>query len=458
MTKRPYLVVMPYLFLLIGVSAIITISFPIINTFSIMHGNQNSDIPFTSNANKSQSNVIANSTFLKQPGLYALSQHLNNTVSDLMTIAEASMNGSNSFGNLPQVNVTGEMKTKYHGIPGDQDLEKRMEAKELLSNNRALLYVGLLLPNGDRYFGEPYSPYQTNSSIANFAHRDHFTGALETKQPYLSNVINAVSTGEPLAILANPIYSDVKNNNSLIGVQVLGLNFTYFNDLIKSTVSTEGGNKRAVIVDNNGTEISDSSSDNNIMESFKKLQSFQNARNGESGLVIEEVNGKNMSVSYAPIKFAQTNWIVLLLSSIDPNDSINTTSNITKPISNLEIKDYLAKLKNDTLVQTYIKLTDLEIKKLLETLPGWAANNNKLHKTFEFGDFPTMFSFMFKIAETAMIINHHPNMTSTFTTVTIDMDTWNLGHVISNQDEKLARMTENIYQKEYNQTNYFHNQ
>ena len=78
---------------------------------------------------------------------------------------------------------------------------------------------------------------------------------------------------------------------------------------------TEDSNKRAVIVDNNGTEIADSSSGNNNMESFKILQSFQNARNGESGLLTEEVNGKNMSVSYTPIKFAQTNWIVLFLSS-----------------------------------------------------------------------------------------------------------------------------------------------
>ena len=122
---------MSYLFLLIGVSAITVISVPITITFSLMHENQNSNTPFTNNANKSQLNVITNSTFLKQLGLYTLSQHLNNTVSNLMTIAEASMNGSNSFGKLPQVNVTSEMKMKYHGIPSDQDLEKRTEAKEL---------------------------------------------------------------------------------------------------------------------------------------------------------------------------------------------------------------------------------------------------------------------------------------------------------------------------------------
>jgi cache domain-containing protein len=260
-------------------------------------------------------------SLLKQLGLYTISQRLNYTISNLMGIAEASMNRSNSFGNLPQVNLTSDMKIKYHGIRSDQDLEKRNEAKELLANNKALLYVGLLLPNGDRYFGEPYSPYQTNSSVSNFAYRDHFINALKTKQPYLSNVFKAVSTGEPLAILASPIYADVKNRQSLIGVQVLGLNFTYFNKMIKSTMPTTGDgnkNKRMVILDNNGTEITDSSFDNNNnnnMESFKNLQSFQNAKNGETGLLTEKVNGKNMSISYTPIKFAQTNWIALLLLS-----------------------------------------------------------------------------------------------------------------------------------------------
>ena len=77
----------------------------------------------------------------------------------------------------------------------------------------------------------------------------------------------------------------------------------------------EDSDKRFVIVDNNGTEIADTSSDNNNMESFKELQSFQNAKNGESGSLIEKVNGKKMNISFTPIKFAQTDWVVMLLSS-----------------------------------------------------------------------------------------------------------------------------------------------
>lgn len=312
MVKGLGLMVIPVLFLIIGISAITFMFIPSMSTYSVMNENQNN-----SNTNKSQFSITTNFTLLKQLDTYTLSQSLNNTISDLMDIAEASMNGSNSFGNLPLVNVTSEMKMKYHGIPSDLDLEKRNEAKKLLATNKALLYVGLLLPNGDRYFGEPYSPYQTNSSITNFAYRDHFIGAVETNQPYLSNTLNAVSTGEPLAILANPIYSDAKNNDTLIGVQVLGLNYPYFNDLVKSAMLPEDSNKRFVIIDSDGTEIADSSSDNKNMELYKELQSFQNAKNGESGILVEKVNGKNMYISYTPIKFAQTNWIVLLMSTKD---------------------------------------------------------------------------------------------------------------------------------------------
>ena len=312
MVKGLGLMVIPVLFLIIGISAITFMFIPSMSTYSVMNENQNN-----SNTNQSQFSITTNLTLLKQLDLHTLSQSLNNTISDLMDIAEASMNGSNSFGNLPMVNITSEMKMKYHGIPSDLDLEKRNEAKKLLATNKALLYVGLLLPNGDRYFGEPYSPYQTNSSITNFAYRDHFIGAVETNQPYLSNTLNAVSTGEPLAILANPIYSDAKNNNTLIGVQVLGLNYTYFNDLVKSAMLPEDSNKRFVIIDSNGTQIADSSSDNKNMELYNELQSFQNAKNGESGILVEKVNGKNMYISYTPIKFAQTNWIVLLMSTKD---------------------------------------------------------------------------------------------------------------------------------------------
>ena len=79
--------------------------------------------------------------------------------------------------------------------------------------------------------------------------------------------------------------------------------------------TTGKGDKRMVTVDNNGSEITESSFNNNKLESFKNLQSFQNAKNGQTGLLTEKVNDKNISISYTPIKFAQTNWVALLSSN-----------------------------------------------------------------------------------------------------------------------------------------------
>jgi hypothetical protein len=79
--------------------------------------------------------------------------------------------------------------------------------------------------------------------------------------------------------------------------------------------TTGKGDKRMVTVDNNGSKIADSSFNNNKLESFKNLQSFQNAKKGQTGLLTEKVNDKNISISYTPIKFAPTNWVALLFSS-----------------------------------------------------------------------------------------------------------------------------------------------
>lgn len=137
---------------MIGLFAITMILVPVTNTFSLTPEELTDNISFAGNANKTISKNNS-ASLLKQLGLYTVSQRLNNTVSDLMDIAETSMNRSNSFGKVPQVSLTSDMKIKYHGVRSDQDSEKRNEAKELLASNKALLYVCLLLPNGDRYFG-----------------------------------------------------------------------------------------------------------------------------------------------------------------------------------------------------------------------------------------------------------------------------------------------------------------
>lgn len=109
------------------------------------------------------------------------------------------------------------------------------------------------------------------------------------------------------------------------------------------------------------------------------------------------------------------------------------------------IKDALTSVHNDTIPQ-YLKLSENEINEALKDLPDWVVLDGKLHKTFTFVDFSTLFEFMYQVADASQKLNHHPNMTSTWNTLTLDYDTWSLGHVISDLDVKAARTIEKLYQ------------
>lgn len=110
------------------------------------------------------------------------------------------------------------------------------------------------------------------------------------------------------------------------------------------------------------------------------------------------------------------------------------------------IKNALDSVHNET-TPNYVKLSDNQIAEALDGLSGWIMLDGKLHKTFNFTDFSTLFEFMFKVAEVSQKLNHHPNMTSTWNSLTLDYDTWSLGHVISNLDVKSAQNVEKTYQE-----------
>jgi 4a-hydroxytetrahydrobiopterin dehydratase len=113
-------------------------------------------------------------------------------------------------------------------------------------------------------------------------------------------------------------------------------------------------------------------------------------------------------------------------------------------INGSDIKYALASVQNDT-IPKYVELSASQIKEALTELPGWTIFNGKLHKTFTFKDFFTLFEFIYEVADSSQKLNHHPNTTSTWNTLTIDYDTWSLGHVISNLDIKAAGNVERLY-------------
>jgi hypothetical protein len=237
---------------------------------------------------------------------------------------------------LKNVSYANSIDPTLHGIPQDLDIEKRKIAQDILSADRDLQTIVFLLPNGDVYLQEPYSRQQ-NLTRNNFAFRDYYRGAVSTGDTYLGNVVISASSGLPQANIAVPIYSAGNNSNggnatSLSGVWAGGLNLTAFSESLQSLNLTN--EERIVYVGQYGQKIADSNKqllfNRNQNESFTDLKSFKNAVKGESGSIIEVINGTEMLVLYEPAKFYGTTWAVLLMQPYYSED--NATSLATNTV------------------------------------------------------------------------------------------------------------------------------
>ncbi len=248
-----------------------------------------------------------------------LAKDLEDTLRDGVSALELISNNTTPMTNPPDISLLKSTIKTLHGIPQNADEPKRKLVQDVLSKYKIFQYVGYQTPTGDLYFTEPYF-HQVAIHTLNFAFREHYKGAVASRGPYLSNVITNVVTGKPNAIVAIPIYSqNGGGNKSLIGLLTASLNFTYFDQSLRS-LNVTNNVQRIVLVDHNGTAIVDSSSSGNNKyvpkESFASLQSFKNAIAGKSGSIAESVNGTKMLVSYHPVKAVQRTWAVLLMKTL----------------------------------------------------------------------------------------------------------------------------------------------
>ena len=161
MFKKHHLWVKPSNILFLGSIVILFMFIPHTSIYS-----QNADMQL--NNDTSLNTNITQLEKLENLGLYAVYQPLEMEITKIMDIAHQSMNLTNSFGNFPLVNLTTDMQQQYRGIPSDQDINKRNEAKKLLADNPILSFIGMNFPNGDTDFSEPYDPSQANSSVFNY--------------------------------------------------------------------------------------------------------------------------------------------------------------------------------------------------------------------------------------------------------------------------------------------------
>jgi 4a-hydroxytetrahydrobiopterin dehydratase len=68
----------------------------------------------------------------------------------------------------------------------------------------------------------------------------------------------------------------------------------------------------------------------------------------------------------------------------------------------------------------------------------WKEEDNKLKKTFEFDDFVQAFGFMSQVAIVAEKMQHHPNWSNVYNTVSFELNTHDAGDVVTEKDHKLA--------------------
>jgi Cache domain len=227
---------------------------------------------------------------------------------------------------LPEVKsapFASSISPELHGIPGDVDIPKRKVAQDILNTDKDFQVIFFLMPNGDIYLIEPYSQQQ-NLTGNNFAFRDYYKGAVESRNTYLSDVLISAALGRPQANIAVPMYTE--NNGTLVGLWAGGLNLTSLSESLQAVnmTNSEDG-ERIVIVDQQGQKIVDSNSqsllsNSTLDESFADLQSFRNAINGQSGTITEIINGTILPVSYHPVKAFSNVWAVLFMQPYDNND------------------------------------------------------------------------------------------------------------------------------------------
>jgi 4a-hydroxytetrahydrobiopterin dehydratase len=69
----------------------------------------------------------------------------------------------------------------------------------------------------------------------------------------------------------------------------------------------------------------------------------------------------------------------------------------------------------------------------------WKEENNSLKRAFKFKDFKEAFAFMTQVALIAEKMDHHPNWSNVYNTVSIELSTHDAGNTVTDLDRKLAK-------------------
>jgi 4a-hydroxytetrahydrobiopterin dehydratase len=80
-------------------------------------------------------------------------------------------------------------------------------------------------------------------------------------------------------------------------------------------------------------------------------------------------------------------------------------------------------------------LSDAEAQERLSSLPGWKRNGEAIEKSFKRGDFVGSVEFVASLVEPAEAMNHHPDLSISWDTVTVTLSTHSEGGLTANDFE-----------------------
>ena len=84
------------------------------------------------------------------------------------------------------------------------------------------------------------------------------------------------------------------------------------------------------------------------------------------------------------------------------------------------------------------RLSDAGIQEHLGRLDGWTVVDGKLHKQLVFADFVAAFGFMTRVALVAEKMDHHPDWSNSWNTVTLDIASHSAGGITATCAELAA--------------------
>lgn len=89
------------------------------------------------------------------------------------------------------------------------------------------------------------------------------------------------------------------------------------------------------------------------------------------------------------------------------------------------------------------KLSDLEIRRAMGSLPGWSRKGDALTKTYSFARFADGIRFVQQVAQVADKMNHHPDIDIRYTNIVFSLSSHDAGG-ITQRDLDLATAIEKV--------------